>query len=187
MLPPAQDATRASLLPKKLVAAVTSVAALPASLIAFKTAAGDYLDDRALIQAITDFIQSDDRFDYRVLVGTDSEVQEGSIDFVSAIVVHRVGRGARYFWRRTIVTERFELRQRLWEEALMSLDVSQQLLELLHHLDGSFRFELHLDLGTVGKSHSVVREITNMVRSYGVAYKLKPESYAASKIADRLI
>ena len=69
----------------------------------------------------------------------------------------------------------------------MSLDVSQQLLELLSHLDGSFRFELHLDLGTVGKSHSVVREITNMIRSYGVAYKLKPESYAASKIADRLI
>jgi len=60
-------------------------------------------------------------------------------------------------------------------------------LKILTSKKLNFRFELHLDLGTMGKSSSSVKEIINLVRSYGFDVKIKPESYAASKIADRLI
>ncbi|MEK7674170.1 MAG: ribonuclease H-like YkuK family protein [Patescibacteria group bacterium] len=157
------------------------------TLSAFKTASGIKLETNTLIKEINDFIKVDPNFGYRILVGTDSETNNGYIDFVTAIVVHRVGQGARYFWKRKISNKRLELHQRLWEEALFSLDISQKLLGLLVDIRKDFRFELHLDLGTKGKSNSVVKEITNLIRSYGMDVKIKPESYAASKIADRLI
>ena len=38
---------------------------------------------------------------YSITIGTDSELLAGhKADFVTAIVVHRVGNGGRYFWRR---------------------------------------------------------------------------------------
>jgi predicted RNase H-related nuclease YkuK (DUF458 family) len=156
-------------------------------LINFKTAYGQKLEAKELISQISDFINADSKYQYRILVGTDSEANESYIDFVTAIVVHRIGQGARYFWKREVIGKHLDLYQRLWEEALLSLGISQKLLGFLLSVKREFRFELHLDLGTTGKSQNVVKEITNLIRSYGMEVKIKPEAYAASKIADRLI
>jgi hypothetical protein len=153
----------------------------------FKSAKGEKLTKERLIKEIENFILTDEKFAYRILVGTDSEYLDYKIDFVSVIVIHRVGHGARYFWRRQIFKTRFGLHERLWQEALLSLNISQELLKILTSKKLNFRFELHLDLGTIGKSSSSVKEIINLIRSYGFDVKIKPESYAASKIADRLI
>ena len=153
----------------------------------FRTANGEKLNKETLIEEIVNFILADDRFSYKILVGTDSEYFNHKIDFVSVIVVHRVGQGARYFWRRQIFKSSLSLHQRLWQEALLSLNICQQLLKILTERKLNFHFELHLDLGTIGKSSSSVKEIINLVRSYGFDVKIKPESYAASKIADRII
>ncbi|GIW67172.1 MAG: hypothetical protein KatS3mg096_040 [Candidatus Parcubacteria bacterium] len=153
----------------------------------FKTAKGEKLTKERLIKEIEDFILADNNFNYRILVGTDSEIFDHKIDFVSVIVIHRIGYGSRYFWQRKICNSKFRLHERLWQEALLSLNISQELLKILTQRKLSFQFELHLDLGTVGKSSSSVKEIINLIRGYGFEVKIKPESYAASKIADRLI
>ena len=153
----------------------------------FKSAQGEKLSKEKLIEEIEKFILNDDKFSYNILVGTDSEYFDHKIDFVSVIVVHRIGQGARYFWRRQIFKTKLSLHQRLWQEALMSLKIGQELLKILVFKRLNFHFELHLDLGTIGKSSSSVKEIINLVRFYGFDVKIKPESYAASKIADRLL
>lgn len=153
----------------------------------FKTAQGEKLNKEKLIKEIEDFILADGKFPYKVLVGTDSECYDHQVDFVSVIVVHRVGHGARYFWRRQIFNSKFSLHQRLWQEALLSLEIGQELLKILTQKKLIFHFELHLDLGTFGKSSSSIKEIINLIRGYGFEVKIKPESYAASKIADRLL
>lgn len=153
----------------------------------FRKADGQKLSKKELVKEIENFILADKRYSYRVLVGTDSEYFDHHIDFVSVIVIHRVGYGARYFWRRQIVNSKFGLNERLWQEALLSLNISQELLKILTGRNLDFRFELHLDLGNIGKSSSSVKEIINLVRGYGLEVKIKPEAYAASKIADRLI
>jgi predicted RNase H-related nuclease YkuK (DUF458 family) len=153
----------------------------------FKTAKGEKLTKAKLLKEIENFILADKKFDYKILVGTDSEHFDHKIDFVSVIVIHRVGQGARYFWCHKVYTDKFNLHERLWQEALLSLNISQELLKSLTSKSLNFRFELHLDLGTIGKSSSSVKEIINLIRSYGFDVKIKPESYAASKIADRLI
>lgn len=153
----------------------------------FKKANGERLNKAQLIKEIENFILTDKKYPYRILVGTDSEYFDHHIDFVTVIVVHRVGYGAKYFWRRQIVNSKFSLYERLWQEALLSLNISQELLRILTDKNLDFRFEVHLDLGTLGKSSSSLKEIINLVRGYGLEVKIKPEAYAASKIADRLI
>ncbi len=153
----------------------------------FKTAYGKKLTKDLLIKEIKDFILADERYRYRILVGTDSEVQENGIEFISVIVVHRVGYGARYFWKKICINKKIDLFTRLWEEANVSLEVSREILEELIKEKLEFDFELHLDLSTNGKSKSVVKEIINLVKGYGFEVKIKPEAYAASKIADHLL
>jgi hypothetical protein len=153
----------------------------------FKTANGKNLNKEELINEIENFIKGEEKNKYKILVGTDSENFNNQIDFVSVIVVHRVGNGARYFWKRKIIKTKINIYERLWQEAILSLNISQELIKILQSKNINFDFELHLDLSTSGKSSSVIKEIVNLIRSYGFQIKIKPESLAASKIADRLI
>lgn len=152
----------------------------------FKTADGKKITKHQLIKEIVKFL-NDDEYEYKVLVGTDSECFNDKVDFVSVIVIHRVGYGARYFWQRKIYNRSFSLHERLWQEALLSLNIGQEILKFLIKEKAKFHFELHLDLSTTGKSSSSLKEIINLIRSYGFEVRIKPESYAATKIADRLI
>jgi predicted RNase H-related nuclease YkuK (DUF458 family) len=152
----------------------------------FRTASGKNLTRERLISEIRDFILKDDRYQYKVLVGTDSENCDNGIEFISVIVVHRVGYGARYFWKRFYINKKDDLYSRLWKEAIFSLDISKELLKFLIKEKLSFQFEVHLDLGTNGKSKSIIKELVNLIRGHGFDVKIKPEAYAASKIADHL-
>ena len=124
---------------------------------------------------------------YRLVVGTDSQPHNGSgVDFVTAIVVHRVGAGGIYFWKRVVNKKQYVLRQRMYEEATMSLVMAETVLTLLPK-DGITRYdvEIHVDIGKFGDTREMINEIVGMVRGSGYNVKIKPESYAASKVADR--
>jgi len=124
---------------------------------------------------------------YEIVIGTDSQPHNGEgVDFVTAIVVHRVGTGGIYFWKRIVNKKRYVLRQRMYEEATLSLDTAETVLALLHK-DGITRYdvEIHVDIGKYGKTREMITEIIGMIRGVGYTVKIKPESYAASKVADR--
>jgi len=56
-----------------------------------------------LRQKALEFIEEKPDYQYRLVVGTDSQPKNGhGVDFVTAIVVHRVGYGGIYFWKRII-------------------------------------------------------------------------------------
>ncbi|MBI2582820.1 ribonuclease H-like YkuK family protein, partial [Candidatus Azambacteria bacterium] len=121
---------------------------------------------------------------YRVIIGTDSNHR--GVDFVTAIVVHRVGKGGRYFWRRETKTKPFVLRTRIWEEALMSLHVAQALTAELgaeNHVVS--KPTIHVDIGENGPTRAMIQEVVGMIRGNGFPVYIKPESYAASTVADR--
>jgi len=156
------------------------------SLKDFRTAKGLKIEEKKLIDEIKKFILENKNFKYKIIVGTDSELQKDRVEFISVIVIHRVGYGARIFWRRSFANS-MDLYTRLWQEALLSLEISKILLAKLLKEKLEFNFEVHLDLGTNGKSNSVIKEIINLIRGYGFEVKVKPNSFAASKIADHLL
>lgn len=127
---------------------------------------------------------------YNLIVGTDSE--DGTeVDFVSVIVIHRVGKCARYFWLRRTEPRMPSLRQRIYHEAALSLALAQQLThgvgEILNGYltSGVCQLEVHVDIGQFGATRDMIKEIVGMIHGSGFAVKIKPESYAASAVADK--
>lgn len=133
------------------------------------------------------FMKEDPTSTYRLIVGTDSEPKnENGTEFITALVVHRVGKGGIYFWRRKHHTKRFVLKTRMYEEASLSLVCADELLQIFKD-DGIGRFdlEIHVDIGKKGETRGLINEIVGMIRGSGFPVKTKPDSYAASKVADR--
>jgi uncharacterized protein len=138
-------------------------------------------------EKILSFLARDPKREYQIIVGTDSQPHNGTgVDFVTAIVVHRVGTGGVYFWKRVTYKKHYVLRQRMYAEATMSLETAETMLALMAN-DGFTKYdvEIHVDIGTHGDTRDMIAEIVGMVVGSGYSVKTKPESYAASKVADR--
>jgi predicted RNase H-related nuclease YkuK (DUF458 family) len=141
----------------------------------------------AVVRNIVEFMRSEPSRRYKVTIGTDSELLAGKkADFVTAIVVHRVGNGGRYFWRRFELGKFHNLRDRIIKEVLISLEVAEKVLaELKTFPLPEFDFEIHADIGGNGPTRAVIQEVVAMIRASNFQVKIKPESYAASNVADR--
>lgn len=142
-----------------------------------------------MVQQIIDFMKDDRLSEYRVTIGTDSQANiEQKADFVTAIVVHRIGKGARYFWTRSGEPIKFHsLRDRITREVLISLDSANQFSESLAAFKDApkFDFEIHVDIGQNGATKVMIQELVGMIRAHNFEAKTKPESYAASNVADK--
>ncbi len=102
-------------------------------------------------------------------------------------MVHRVGNGGRYFWRRVAGPGKFHtLRDRITHEVLLSLEIAKNFLTELKKFDAPrFDFEIHVDVGENGATKTMIQELVGMIRANNFEARTKPDSYAASKVADR--
>jgi len=122
---------------------------------------------------------------YRLIIGTDSQLRDDTT-FVTAVIVHHEGKGARYFYARERRRRMDSLRQRIFYEASLSLQLAGRLAERLSrngHAD--MNLEIHLDIGRSGETRDLIREVVGMVAGSGFDAKIKPESYGASSVADK--
>lgn len=154
----------------------------------FNNSKGDKLSTDEVVKEIIAYINAAPQRRYKVIIGSDSErVSDNTADFVTAIVVHRIGNGGRYFWRRIAEQKRYySMRQRITDEVLLSLDVAKQLMIAIKRYDvPQFDFEIHVDVGENGESKTMIQELVGMIRANNFEARTKPESYAASSVADR--
>ncbi len=132
------------------------------------------------------FMKESPGYYYRIVIGSDSEPRIDFDDFVTAIIIHRVGRGGRYFWRRIKLKNLKSIRQRIYQEVLFSLEIAQKLITKLKKTkEIDFSFEIHIDVGSNGYTKNMVQEVVGMVRGSGFKVKTKPDSFGASNVADR--
>ncbi|MCL5003974.1 MAG: ribonuclease H-like YkuK family protein [Patescibacteria group bacterium] len=145
------------------------------------------LNFEQVLNRVKNYIKEEDNCRYRIIVGTDSAPHNGEhTEYITALVLHRVGLGGIYFWQKTIKERARTLRERIYEEALLSIDFAKILLERfltaeLLDLD----LEIHVDVGKVGETREIITEVVGLVRGNGFHVKTKPESFGASKVADR--
>jgi predicted RNase H-related nuclease YkuK (DUF458 family) len=145
------------------------------------------IDIDKLKKIIKDFMAADKKSRYEIIVGTDSQkFDKDSFDFVSALIVHRVGFGGIYFWKREIIKKKMSLKERIYTEATLSLQMAETFIEFLK-TNGISRYniQIHVDIGHNGETRAMIAEVVGMIRGSGYQIKIKPESYAASKVADR--
>lgn len=140
-----------------------------------------------MIDEISNFINEDDLHKYSLIVGTDSEQKNGSAEFVSVVVIHRIGNFGRYFWHKHKDMKTYNLRDRIYKETMFSLELGQKLIgKIKNRIDGNkFGFEIHVDVGENGPTKDMIKEVVGMVRGNGFEAKIKPEAYGASKVADK--
>ena len=134
---------------------------------------------------IKDYLDQYPDDDYRLIIGTDSQVKQQTL-FVTAIIIHRVGKGARYFYTRRKERSMESLRQRMYYETSLSLDVASKFTNLLSQANMEhIKLEIHLDIGTKGNTRSLIKELVGMVIGSGFAARIKPYSFGASSVADK--
>ena len=146
---------------------------------------------KQVVLEISKFIDEDPEKFYSVLIGSDSQSKRingvSEIDFVNAIVVHRRGSGGRYFWRKERVVRKPVLREKIYTETQMSLECAEKLVPLLRAAISPAKYDLqiHIDVGALGPTREMIREVVGMVQGSGYVAKTKPESWAASSVADK--
>jgi len=149
------------------------------------------LDVGGLISEISDFVKEDPERYYTLVIGTDSQTKstggKPQIDFVTAVVVHRQGKGARYFWKKEKKDKIPVLRDKIYTETLLSLSSAQELVPLLRKAvsPAKYDFEIHIDVGPIGPTRDMIKEVVGMVTGNGFIAKTKPEAWGASSVADK--
>jgi hypothetical protein len=145
-----------------------------------------------VVDNLVNFILKEPKEVYRLIVGTDSEGKEEP-EFVTAIVIHRKGKGGRFFYQKTKTGKKYTLRTRIYEETMKSLTLAMKLREALEKKLQKIQpknyknLEVHTDIGQVGETKELIKEIVGMIKGNGFEVKIKPESFGASSVADHCL
>jgi uncharacterized protein len=139
-----------------------------------------------MIDGIISFVSAESKDGYSLMVGTDSEMSDET-SFITAVVIHRHGKGGRYYWAKMVKPRFPTLRERIWQEAIFSISIAKSVVEeLMKREVENNNVEIHVDIGENGPTKALIQEITGYVRGNGFAVHIKPQSCAASAVADRL-
>ncbi len=149
---------------------------------------------QGVIDLIKTFLEAAPDDEYSLVVGTDSHEKldtqgKKMVSLISAIVVHRKGFGGQYFWHRSEAIEVHTLRDKIYAETIMSLDVASVFVPMFKKsLNGKapkYNLEIHVDVGEHGETREMIKEVVGMVTGNGFVAKTKPYSYGASYVADK--
>jgi uncharacterized protein len=144
-----------------------------------------------VVNQISDYIKSEPASYYRLIIGSDSQLKNGNgeacINYVTAIIVYRKGKGARYYWKNTQIQGKTVLRDKIYNETLLSLNTAQEIVPKIRKFvsPGKYDFEIHIDVGPLGPTREMIREVVGMVNGNGFVAKTKPDSWGASSVADK--
>lgn len=152
-----------------------------------------------MIEEIFNYMkEKPDKF-YEIVVGCDSSSEGKSFSFPVAVVVLRKGEGGRFFLKKINYSssqqKKFSnLHQRILQEVLLSCELALNLKEVIEkriqekneRFDYQFRY-IHADIGEGGITKDMIKEVVGLIKSNGFEAKIKPESFAASIVADRYI
>jgi len=141
-----------------------------------------------MMKIITDYMLEKSG-EYRLIIGTDSAENEGEAVFVTAVILYRIGKGGIYFYRRYREESIHSFKQRIFYEAHLSLDLASRISLALSevNLDNYPQLEIHLDVGEGGKTKEIVASVIAYVSGNGFKAKIKPESFGATKVADKYV
>lgn len=123
----------------------------------------------------------------KVCIGTDSQVHGAATDFATVIVFLREKHGGFMFIQNDRSTHPYSLKERMLTEVAMSIEIAYELCDLFTKYDVDM--EVHADINTNPqfRSNEALREATGYILGMGFAFKAKPEAFASSCCADKVI
>ena len=145
-----------------------------------------------IVGIIENYVLKKPDSDFQVIVGTDSQNFDKT-KIVLVIALIEKSKGGIFFYDITRVNKITNIKQKLYTETQMSLDCATELMDAFEKRfeETGFdytgiHFSIHVDAGFKGPTKEVIPEIVGWVKSLGYDVHVKPESFVASSIADKL-
>jgi predicted RNase H-related nuclease YkuK (DUF458 family) len=122
----------------------------------------------------------------KVYIGTDSQVKH-VVDFATVIVFLREKNGGFMFVQNTQSYSKLHLKERILLEVSKSIEIAYELCDLFIEYD--IEMEVHADINTSAqfKSNDSLNEAMGYIKGMGFNFKAKPEAFASSCCADKVI
>lgn len=123
----------------------------------------------------------------KVCIGTDSQVRGALTEFATVIVFLRDKRGGFMFINNDKTDAKFTIKERMLSEVSKSIEIAYSLCDLLDKYDVDL--EVHADINTNPqfKSNPALREAMGYILGMGFAFKAKPEAFASSSCANKVV
>ena len=144
---------------------------------------------RPIEDEVTDVIASERAMghDLKVCIGTDSQVKGADTEFATVIVFIRKGKGGFMFIRNEITLQKMSIKERMLVEVGKSIEVAYALCNIFGRY--SVDMEVHVDINTNPnfKSNDALKEAMGYIMGMGFAFKAKPEAFASSSCANKVV
>ena len=139
----------------------------------------------AVEQAITR--ETNAGYHLKVCIGTDSQVKGKETEFATVIVFLREGHGGFMFIHNEKTRQQFTIKERMLTEVAKSIEIAYELCNLFTTYDVDM--EVHADINTNPqfKSNDALREAMGYILGMGFAFKAKPEAFASSSCANKVV
>lgn len=123
----------------------------------------------------------------KVCIGSDSQVRGGEIEFATVIVFLREKKGGFMFISNATVHQKMTIRERMISEVARSVEVAYSLCDLLDAYN--VELEVHADINTDPhfQSNLALKEAMGYILGMGFVFKAKPDAFASSSCADKMV
>ena len=131
--------------------------------------------------------ETDKGYRLKVCIGTDSQVKGPETEFATVIVFLREGHGGFMFIHNEKTRQSFTIKERMLTEVAKSIEIAYELCNLFTVYDVDM--EVHADINTNPhfKSNDALREAMGYILGMGFAFKAKPEAFASSSCANKVV
>ena len=131
--------------------------------------------------------ETDAGYRLKVCIGTDSQVKGSETEFATVIVFLREGHGGFMFIHNEKTHQQYSIKERMLVEVAKSIEIAYELCNLftLYEVD----MEVHADINTNPnfKSNDALKEAMGYILGMGFAFKAKPEAFASSSCANKMV
>ncbi len=123
----------------------------------------------------------------KVCIGTDSQVKGSETEFATVIVFLREGHGGFMYLYNEKTRQKYSIKERMLVEVAKSVEIAYELCSLFTEYDVDM--EVHADINTNPhfKSNDALREAMGYILGMGFAFKAKPEAFASSSCANKVV
>ena len=123
----------------------------------------------------------------KVCIGTDSQVKGAETEFATVIVFLRQGHGGFMYIHNEKTRHKYSIKERMLVEVAKSIEIAYELCDLFTIYDVDM--EVHADINTNPqfKSNDALREAMGYILGMGFAFKAKPEAFASSSCANKVV
>ena len=142
-----------------------------------------------IIEAVENAIKRETNKGYKlkVCIGTDSQVKGSETEFATVIVFLREGHGGFMFIHNEKTRQAYSIKERMLVEVAKSIEIAYELCPLFTDYDVDM--EVHADINTNPhfKSNDALKEAMGYILGMGFAFKAKPEAFASSSCANKVV